>query len=395
MRPISPEKAATAPDKSGEIDSVPDKSGEIDSVPDHGGDIYSVPVALDFSANLNFLGMPEAVRRAAEDGVAASEHYPDPQCRELRAAIARAEQIPVEHILCGNGAAEMIYALVQAVRPRRALLAAPTFSEYGRALMSVECEIRFIPMEEVLLSSDRTGRTDCLFDPSDTKARLAFQYPETMTEVVTADTDLVFLCSPNNPTGLPAERSFLAAMLARCEAVGAVLAVDECFLDFLPDAAAYSVKPYLADHPNLFVLKAFTKLYAMPGLRLGYGLCSDTALLGRMEAVRPPWSVSIPAQRAGIAALKEAEYLRRTHALLPPAREELMRGLAALGFVVYDSRANFILFQGSPGLADRCLAEGIRIRDCANFRGLGPGYYRVAVRRPEENRRLLEQLAGM
>lgn len=351
-------------------------------LPDHGGDVYSVPLALDFSANLNFLGMPEAVCRAACEGVASSEHYPDPHCRDLRAAISQAEGVRAEQIVCGNGAAELIYTLVEAVHPRRALLAAPTFSEYERALRSVGCEVTFFPMEEITRTSPYAGISR------------AFQYSEDMIPAVTTDTDLVFLCNPNNPTGQLASPSFLRAILARCREVGAVLAIDECFLDFLPDAAAYSMKSYLAEYANLFILKAFTKLYAMPGLRLGYGLCSDLVLLRQMEEVRPPWSVSIPAQRAGIAALQEESYREQTYATLAAVRNDLMQGLAALSYRVYDSQANFILFQGDPGLADRCLKKGIRIRDCANFRGLGPGYYRVAVRRPEENRRLLEQLAA-
>ncbi len=336
----------------------------------HGGDIYGRPVELDFSANLNFLGMPDSVRQAAKEGVDASVHYPDPQCRELRAALSQAEGVPEDWILCGNGAADLIFGLALAEKPRRALVWAPGFYEYEQALHAVGCRVDYLPLRK----------------------EEGFAYRAEALEAVTPETDMLFFCNPQNPTGQAASAEFVEALLDRCRKTGTLCVADECFLEFLDLEEQFSAKPSLGSMENLFVLKAFTKLYAMPGLRLGYGLCGDTGRLARMKEVLQPWSVSVPAQRAGAAALKETEYVRRTQALVRQERRFLREGIGRLGGRVYGSKANFIFFQGPEDLAEFCLARGILIRDCRNYRGLGPGCYRVAVRSREENSRLLEVL---
>lgn len=336
----------------------------------HGGDIYSNPVRLDFSSNLNFLGMPEAVKQAACEGVQASGHYPDPWCRELRAAIAKKEQLPAEQIICGNGAAELIFTLAAACKPSKALLLAPSFYEYEQALRAVDCEILY----ETLTAENE------------------FACTEHILETITAAVDILFLCNPNNPTGQPIPPALMEQILSRCRETGTRLIVDECFLEFLDDGEARSVKPRLAAHPNVFILKAFTKIYAMPGLRLGYGLTTDKALLTRMREVSQPWSVSIPAQKAGIAALKEKAYVQRYLSLLKQERAYLKQELPTLGLRLYGSEANYIFFQGPTGLQEACEAQGILIRDCSNYQGLTPGYYRIAVRSHEENKELLTTL---
>lgn len=336
----------------------------------HGGDIYGKAVEMDFSANLNFLGMPDSVRQAAKEGVDASIHYPDPQCRALRAALAEAEQIPEEQILCGNGAADLIFGLALAVKPKKALVWAPGFNEYEQALRAVDCSVGYLPL----------------------RREEGFAYRVEALEAVTPEVDMLFFCNPQNPTGQTASADFLEALLDRCQETGTLCVADECFLEFLDEEERFSAKPALAYMENLFVLKAFTKLYAMPGLRLGYGLCSNGELLQRMREVLQPWSVSVPAQRAGVAALGETEYVRRTQALVRQERRFLKEQMRELGCKIYGSKANFVFFQGPEDLAAFCLDRGILIRDCRNYQGLGPGYYRAAVRSREENTRLLEVL---
>ena len=175
----------------------------------------------------------------------------------------------MEHILCGNGAADLIFRLVWAAKPRTALLPAPTFAEYAAALETAGCTVRRHFLRE---SED-------------------FAVTEAFVSAVDEDTDMVFLCQPNNPTGQLTPLALVEALLHRCEACGALLVVDECFLDFLPESEALSAKKLLAS-PNLIILKAFTKLYGMAGVRLGYCLCSNTALLEKMQAAGQPWAVS-------------------------------------------------------------------------------------------------------
>ena len=231
----------------------------------HGGDWAGYRAqygqdALDLSANVSPLGLPEGVAKAITAALATADRYPDPLCRALRAKLAVHEKVPMEHILCGNGAADLIFRLVWAAKPRTALLPAPTFAEYAAALETAGCTVRRHFLQE----------------------KEDFAVTEAFVSAVDEDTDMVFLCQPNNPTGQLTPLPLVEALLRRCEVCGALLVVDECFLDFLPESEVLSAKKLLAS-PNLIILKAFTKLYGMAGVRLVYCLCSNSALLEKMQ----------------------------------------------------------------------------------------------------------------
>ena len=279
--------------------------------------------ALDFSANVSPLGLPEGVAQAIRDTLPLADRYPDPLCRTLRAALSRAEGVPQERILCGNGAADLIFRLVWAVKPHKALVTAPTFAEYASALDTVGCEVKRFFLDE----TNDFAPTDAL--------------------------------------------------------------VDECFLDFLPDADGWTAKPLL-ESGNLVILKAFTKLYGMAGVRLGYCLCGDETLLEKMQTAGQPWAVSSLAQAAGAAALKETSYVDEVRALIARQRPVLTAGLRALGLRVIDGKANYLLFRAPADLNERLRPLGTQVRSCANYPGLGPEWYRTAVRTAPENARLLE-----
>lgn len=323
--------------------------------------------ALDFSANVSPLGLPEGVAQAIREALAEADRYPDPLCRTLRAALSWAEGVPPEQILCGNGAADLIFRLVWAAKPRRALVTAPTFAEYAAALDTAGCEVKRFFLGE----AEDFAVTDALVDAVD------------------ESTDMVFLCQPNNPTGQLAAPGLVEKLLRRCEACGAILAVDECFLDFLPDADRWTAKPLL-ESSSLVIFKAFTKLYGMAGVRLGYCLCGDEALLEKMQAAGQPWAVSSLAQAAGIAALKETAYVDEVRALIAQQRPAMTAGLRALGLRVIDGKANYLLFRAPADLNERLRPLGTQVRSCANYPGLGPEWYRTAVRTAPENARLLE-----
>ena len=148
----------------------------------------------------------------------------------------------------------------------------------------------------------------------------------------------------------------------------------------------------VAAHPELLILKAFPKSYGMAGIRLGYCLCADNALLRRMAAASPPWNVSSPAQSAGVAALAERDFLQRTLSLVHTERRWLTDNLTALGFWVCPSQANYLLFRGPRGLREGLLRQGIAIRGCENYSGLDDGWYRIAVRPHEENEALITDI---
>ena len=209
---------------------------------------------------------------------------------------------------------------------------------------------------------------------------------------ITEKTDIVFLCNPNNPTGVLLERKFILEVLKRCKEKNSLFVLDECFVDFVEEPENHTIKDMLKEYPNLFLLKAFTKRYAMAGVRLGYGLSSNQRLLEKIQHCGQPWAVSTVAQKAGIAALKEEEYVKRSMAYVHAQRKKLIKNLTLLGYKTFDSKANYIFFQGEEGLYEKCLEKGILIRDCSNYYGLKKGYYRVAVKLQEENEKLLEVL---
>ena len=173
------------------------------------------------------------------------------------------------------------------------------------------------------------------------------------------------------------------------------MVVDECFLDFVKDPDRHTLKGKLAEHPNLFLLKAFTKRYAIPGVRLGYGFCSDRKVLERMEVVTQPWNVSTMAQQAGLAALKETEYVEKGRKIIFQESAWLKEEMTKLGLKVYPSEANYIFFRGPEDLFEKCVPKGILIRDCSNYPGLQKGYYRVAVKLHEQNEKLVRVLTEL
>lgn len=333
----------------------------------HGGDIYSREIEHDFSANINPLGMPESAVDALVSSVSAFEVYPDINCTKLVKAIAQYEVVSEKNILCSNGAADLIYRLSYALKPKKALLTAPSFSEYALALKKVDCEIEY----------------ETLFEEN------GFEVTESVLEKI-PEADIFFLCSPNNPVGNTVKPELLEKIVKQCKKLGTQLVVDECFMDFVTDSEKYSAKKYL-DY-GIIILKAFTKIFAMAGLRLGYMLCSDAKIIDRVRECGSCWSVSTAAQIAGTAALSEKGYIEKTRAYMAAEREYLIRELKKLGFKVFTSEANFIFFKSQTDIEKPLLERKIAVRNCENYVGLSRGFYRIAVRKHEENQLLINTI---
>lgn len=331
---------------------------------EHGGDIYDKEIQYDFSVNINPLGTPDSVRQAIIDSAKDICNYPDPCCRELKRVIAEYEGVPDSCVLCGNGAAELIYSFCAALRPDTALELAPTFSEYSKAAEIAGCNVeRFFLSEKdnFILKEDF------------------------LTLIKSKHYDIIFLCNPNNPTGCLIEPALLEEILRVCAQKNTKLFLDECFLELSDDGGINSMKKNLLKYPNLFILKAFTKNFGMAGLRLGYCLCSDKNLLETMAKTTQVWNVSTPAQKAGCAALKEKDFLSKAKTIIFQERVMLAEELKKLGLWVCESKANYILFYSQKKIDDSLLDKGILIRDCSNYCGLGSGWYRIAVRLHDEN----------
>lgn len=347
----------------------------------HGGDVYrNQNVELDFSVNLNPLGMPVFVREAAEKSITFCERYPDSECGRLKELAAKAYAMPKKRILFGNGAADLIFRIVRAKRPKRAVLLAPSFLEYEAALKSEGASVDFFYLKE----------------------EAGFQLPvgEYLDFLSRVKPELVFLCNPSNPVGNVIGREGLEQILSFCGSVGIFCVVDECFLEFLENGEELSCAADVrAGNRMVFVLQAATKTFAMAGLRLGYGFLADEPLKRSMEAGCQPWNLSVPAQEAGCAAFgpERAGFLRETRQVVRRERGRLADALGRAGFHVYPSSANFLLFRDTAGnpdgaLYEYCLRQGILIRPCGNYEGLDGSYYRVCVGNPEANQKLIEVL---
>ena len=351
---------------------------------------------LDFSANVSPFGLLENVREAASASLKNAHRYPDPECRDLRKAVADKYGLRSEHLLCGNGAADLIYRIAYAVRPRRAIVPAPDFSEYEKALQQVGCEIKHwewmrgdCTIGKTLPKGSQIEVTEC------GKIQIGLVPASDLSDyILIEDIDMIILSNPNNPSGCLHSPDFLRELAAKCERRQILLVVDECFMDFVDSAHTYSLLEFVANCRNLIVIRAFTKFYGMAGLRLGWCATSNADLIAGMKKAGPPWSVSIPAQAAGIAVLSEEAYADRLRGYISAECQQLQSGLQGLGFQVISGAANYILFYSErTDLARLLLERGIAIRDCSNYVGLGPGWYRVAVRLREENERLLREIA--
>ena len=280
----------------------------------HGGDIYSCKTEdgrypLDFSSNPNPFGVPKAAKAAIADAAETADRYPDPLCRELRKAIAAHETIDEQNIFCSNGAADIIFRLVQVKKPKRAIVTAPSFAEYELALKTVGCEIT----------------------RSFTYPQNDFDITEDILNQLDSGIDIAFLCNPNNPTASLIDEQLLEKTVKRCEENGILLIIDECFLGFCGDYEQRSLK-YIANRSeNVVVINAFTKLYGLAGVRLGWCVSADEKLISALYSAGQPWAVSSIAQAAGVAALTEKDYIIKTQNLVAEQRCFIADKLQKLG----------------------------------------------------------------
>lgn len=332
----------------------------------------SVDTLLDFSANINPLGMPESLKQAMIENLACAERYPDVEYQQLHQALAAHHGVPASWILAGNGETESIFTLVHGLKPRRAMVVAPGFAEYRRALETIDCQIETYALRE----------------------EDGWQLTERILSSLTTELDCLFLCTPNNPTGLLPERALLDAIAARCRTLGIALILDEAFIDFIADEPGFIAD--LKHNPHVWVLRSLTKFYAIPGLRLGYVLNGDERAVARLRKHQMPWSINAFAALAGERVLNDHDYQQATLCWLAREGQRLYQALDEIdGLTVYPGRANYLFLRCERADIDlqyALLQQRVLIRSCANYPGLDGRYFRVAVRSEAENQRLLAAL---
>ncbi len=346
---------------------------------EHGGNIYS-PSALgawlDFSANINPLGLSPAVQKSLHEHIEKVVVYPDPHMRALISSIAEQYRIPEEQIFPGNGAAELFYLYFHVYRPKRVVLPVPSFSEYERAAYSVSSQVTYIysnPQED-----------------------FAFPFEEVMTACPYAD--CVIIGNPNNPTGTLLDKERLTQLICYAHEYQTDIMIDESFLEFMTEADAYTVRDLVSCYDNLIVIQSLTKLYALPGLRLGFAIVSPQRSK-EMAAHTDVWHVNILAQYAGVAALQETVYREESRRIISSEKQWLFHQLTdELGFDVVFPSVNFLLFntrkQGitAEALRGALRDQGILIRNCEAYEGLDRYYSRIAVKLRSQNERLVKKL---
>lgn len=343
----------------------------------HGGNIYGNEIEYDFSVNLNPLGPPDAVREALAAALNHVEEYPDPEYRELRRALANYRQLAEEQLVLGNGASELIPGIIRALAPKTCMVTAPCYSGYETALKAAapSCRIHRIFLRE---EDD-------------------FTLPENICqEIARVKPNLLILTNPNNPNGKRISANRLRTIAGACRGAGTVLLMDECFLA-LSGGDEDSLIHRIGEEglPLTMVLRAFTKTFAIPGVRLGYAVCSGS-LAARIQRELPEWNLSVFAQYAGLAALEPSGYMAASVEMIAQEREYLTAELKKLGLRVFPSDANYILFQSRDReLHQKLLDKGILIRDCRDYHGLTAGFYRAAVRTRRENTALLRCLRNI
>ncbi len=330
---------------------------------------------LDFSANINPLGPSESALAAGADALyGEAGRYPDLHYAELRAALAGYLGVSPGMILPTNGGAEALFlaarVAVEGSAGRKAVVLEPTFSEYAVAARAAGFEV-----ERVVARRPETA------------FRLDLAVLENTLDLL-RDVGLVFLCNPNNPTGDAMRRQGVLRAAETVREAGAVLVVDEAFVDFAP---RLSVAPEVEE--GLYVARSFTKFFAVPGLRLG---CLVAREPERVRAFQPSWPVNAVAAAVGVAAAGDEGYAEATLAEVALRRGELFSALGGLkGITPYPGAANFLLVRGPEGLVEELARRGVLVRGCEPFRGLGPDFFRVAVRGAGENERLVEELRGV
>lgn len=334
----------------------------------HGGDIYRNQVSTDFSVNVNPLGMPEAVASALHEAVEMCGSYPDMETDKLKKVVSNMLFVPEEYLLFGNGASELFMAIVHAIKPHKTLIPVPSFYGYEYAAEAVGEEIVYYPLRE----------------------RMDYLPGDDLLEALTEDVDMLFLANPNNPTGRLMGKEYLKKLLGICKQKNIMVVLDECFIDFC--GLDCSMLSELEAYDNLLLVRAFTKIFAIPGVRLGYLIGVDVSLLNRVKRQLPEWNLSMFAQAAGSVCAGQLAFVEKTVDYVRKERQFLTSRLRQMGLQVFPSEANFILVHSGRRLYEGLLEQGILIRDCENFRGLSKGFYRVAVKSRKDNETLLKAM---
>ena len=355
----------------------------------HGGDVwgfarkYNIPLekVLDFSGPINFLGPSPKAVDAVKQYARLIRFYPDPNPVEFRGEIAKyvGHGVDAANIILGNGSIELIYMITE-IFPCgfKAVIPVPSFSEYEKAALRVGGEPIFVRLPD----------------------NFALDV-ESVKKAVTEDTRIVSICNPHSPSGTLYSREAVLDLVEFCREKDVIVSVDENYIEFAEKGQETTMASYVKKYENLFVIRSVTKFYGMPGIRLGYGLATES-LIDTLQTVRQPWSINSLAGYATLAAFKDTEFIENTKRTIAKERANFAKMLNEVGGLqAFPSVTNFLLVKilnsnvTSTALKERMAEDGLLIRDCNTFVGLDDSYFRVTVRSSEDNLRLVKALSAV
>ena len=356
----------------------------------HGGNIDAIKRTygilkdqiIDFSGNVNPLGAPPSVLHAVMKNLSVLSHYPDACYVDLRAAAAAYAGVSQEAVLVGNGATELIALFIktQVCAGQKAVVVAPAYSEYEREINNALCGLDLFPLEE----------TD----------GFNLNVPKLLVRLSSdAQTKLLVMCNPNNPTGTAVPQDDMIQILDYCIQRGICVMVDETYVEFAADDSL-SAAGLVGGYPNLFVIRGTSKLFAVPGLRLGYALCGCANTRDKINTYQNPWSVNTLADIAGRVMFADKSFIAQTRALILTEKQKIRAILETWPNIrLYDSHANFMLVKllencphTSSEIFEKLIQQRLLIRDCAAFSFLGDRFIRFCILMPKENEMLLAAL---
>ena len=356
----------------------------------HGGNVwefsekYNVPVdkMIDFSISTNPLGAPDSAIESIRGHLNLVKHYPDPDPEWLLDVLAKSNGVKPNNVIVGNGSTELIYLFNEVFLEDgyEAIIPVPSFSEYKAAIERFGGNMTFL----------------CC----DSKKNFQLNIEE-LERSISKKTRIIFICNPNSPTGALYEKVDLLRIIKFAEEKNVLVFLDEDYIDFVDDSKRYSMAEYVNEYNNLFVLRSLTKFFGLAGVRIGFGIGSPD-LVKFLKNVQMPWSVNSLAMFATEVAVKDIDFIKKSRLLVSTCRREMLELFKVIPWLkVYPSETNFLLVEVVQGdltstqIKEGLAQKGLLIRDCKDFDGLNNRFFRVTVRRPEENKKLIEQIKSL
>lgn len=343
-------------------------------------DIYNIDTAniVNYSANVNPLGLSPSLVKALAENVSVIETYPDRDYTSLRQHLGDYSGIPMEHVIVGNGSTELIALFIQSAKPQKALIIGPTYSEYEREITLNGGTAVYFPLNH---EDDFSLDLECL--------------RESLEEHI----DILIICNPNNPTSTCIPVDMMEQVVAMCHHKAIDVMIDETYIEFTDNMPLLTAASLITAYDNLFIIRGVSKFFAAPGLRLGYGLCGNTRLLARMNHVKFPWTINSIASYAGEVMFQAEAYMKETRELIIRERERiysLMEGWSSVQ--VYKPSANFMLVKilrediDAGDVFDSLIQQNMMIRNAATFKFLDERYFRFCFMSPKDNDKLVSAL---